>query len=79
MSESPLAQTPSARTASWRQSWPHRSRRRILGGVCGGLAAEWGVSPVLVRAGCLAGALLPGPMWLAYGAAWILMPGPDAE
>lgn len=69
----------SERTESWRGSLPRRSRRRLLAGVCGGMAREWGVSPTLVRVGCLAAALLPGPMWLAYAVAWVLMPGPDGE
>lgn len=37
------------------------------------------MSPTLVRLGCLVAALLPGPMWLAYAVAWVLMPAPDGE
>ena len=61
----------SERTETW------RSRRRLIAGVCGGLAEHWGVSPALVRLGCLALALLPGPMWVVYVIAWILMPDAD--
>ena len=67
----------SARTESWRSTLPRRSYRRLIAGVCGGLAEYWGVSPTIVRLGCLALALLPGPMWVAYVLAWILMPGPN--
>ena len=45
--------------------------------MCGGLAEYWGVSPALVRVAYLALSLLPGPMWVAYVLAWILMPAPD--
>ena len=67
----------SARTESWRSTLPRRSRNHLLVGVCGGLAEYWGVSPTIVRLGCLALALLPGPMWVAYVLARILMPGPN--
>ena len=67
----------SARTESWRATLPRRSRHRLLAGVCGGLAEYWGVSPTLVRLAYLALSLLPGPMWVAYVLAWILMPAPD--
>ncbi len=45
--------------------------------MCGGLAEAWGLAPTLVRLGALLAALLPGPMWVAYVAAWILMPEAD--
>ena len=67
----------SARTESWRSTLPRRSHRRLVAGVCGGLAEYWGVSPTLVRLACLALALLPGPMWVVYVVAWILMPEPE--
>lgn len=64
----------SQRTESFRSRLPHRSRDRIIGGVCGGLADYWGVSATLVRLATVAAALLPGPMWVVYVVAWILMP-----
>lgn len=67
----------SARTESWRTTLPRRSRRRLIAGVCGGLAEHWGVSPTLVRLATLLLALLPGPMWVVYAAAWIVMPDAD--
>nr|WP_300340742.1 PspC domain-containing protein [Actinomyces sp.] len=73
----PPPPTFSERIESWRERLPHRSRRRLIGGVCGGLAEAWGLAPTLVRLGALLAALLPGPMWVAYVAAWILMPEAD--
>ena len=67
----------SERTETWRSTLPRRSYRRLIAGVCGGLAAHWGVSPALGRLGCLALALRPGPMWGGYVIAWILMPDAD--
>ena len=59
---------------------PHRSRQdRILGGVCGGLAREWGRPAWHVRAAIILLALLPGPMWVAYLLAWIAMPEEPAS
>lgn len=53
---------------------PPRSRRhRLLGGVCGGLAEAWDVPVWGVRAAVL---LLPGPMWVVYLLAFIVMPAP---
>ena len=46
---------------------------RILGGVCGGLAEAWGMPVTAVRVGVVLAGLLPGPMCLAYIAAWCLM------
>ena len=59
---------------SFRSSLPRRSREhRILGGVCGGLAEAWGMPVTAVRVGVVLAGLLPGPMCLAYIAAWCLM------
>ena len=67
----------SARAESWRSSLPRRSRKQLVAGVCGGIAEDLGVSPTLVRLATLALAALPGPMWLAYAVAWVLMPDAD--
>lgn len=76
-SDSYPAGSYSARTESWRTTLPRRSRRRLIAGVCGGLAEHWGVSPTLVRLATLLLSLLPGPMWVVYVAAWIVMPDAD--
>jgi phage shock protein PspC (stress-responsive transcriptional regulator) len=49
-------------------------RRRILGGVCAGIARRFGWSPWLVRLAFVASCLLPGPQILLYIALWILIP-----
>jgi len=51
-----------------------RPRRRLIGGVCSGLAHRFGVSPFTVRAIFLISCVLPGPQFLLYIALWILMP-----
>ena len=53
----------------------YRSRsNRMIGGVCGGLAANFNVDPTLVRVLTVASLILPGPQVLAYVVAWVLMP-----
>jgi phage shock protein C len=53
-----------------------RSRSdRVVAGVCGGLGAFFGISPIWFRLGFLL-ALLPGgiPGLLPYAVLWIIMP-----
>ncbi|GAT66221.1 PspC domain-containing protein [Planomonospora sp. ID91781] len=53
----------------------HRSRKhKIIAGVCGGIADSLGLPPTLVRVLWLVLSLIPGPLWIAYVALWILMP-----
>jgi len=58
-----------------------RSHDRILGGVCGGIAAFLGWAPVSVRAlyvvVSIASAAFPGIV--AYLILWWVMPGPDDD
>jgi phage shock protein PspC (stress-responsive transcriptional regulator) len=49
-------------------------RRRVIAGVCAGIARHYGWSPWLVRLGFLVSCLLPGPQVVLYIALWILMP-----
>ena len=49
-------------------------RRRVIAGVCAGIARRYGWSPWLVRVLFVASCLLPGPQILLYIALWILMP-----
>lgn len=46
-----------------------------LGGVCSGVAARWGVDPVLVRVGAVLLALTGGVGVILYLAGWLLLPG----
>jgi phage shock protein PspC (stress-responsive transcriptional regulator) len=49
-------------------------RRRVIAGVCAGIARRYDVSPWLVRVGFVVSCLLPGPQILLYIALWIFMP-----
>lgn len=52
-----------------------RSRNhKILAGVCGGLAARFGMSPAVARVIWLLLSLLPGPLWVLYVILWIVLP-----
>lgn len=50
------------------------TNHRILAGVCGGLAARFGISPLAARVLWLILSLLPGPMWVLYVILWVVMP-----
>lgn len=47
---------------------------RVLAGVCGGIAASLGVTPMAVRVAWVLLSLLPGPMWIVYVVLWVLLP-----
>lgn len=51
-----------------------RGPQRWLGGVCGGIAARLNVDVAFVRIAFLLFALLPGPAFVVYLAAWLLLP-----
>jgi phage shock protein PspC (stress-responsive transcriptional regulator) len=51
-----------------------RGPQRWLGGVCGGIAARLNVDVAYVRIAFLLLSLLPGPAFVAYLAAWLLLP-----
>lgn len=51
-----------------------RSEDRWIGGVCGGLADDFGLDPALVRVLFVASLLLPGPQLLIYVILWFVMP-----
>lgn len=56
-----------------------RSRKRLIAGVCGGIAAYLGWSPTLVRilyvAVSIASVAFPGV--LVYLILWVVMPAPE--
>lgn len=56
-----------------------RSNSRWVGGVCGGVAAKWGIDPVIVRGLAVVLTLFFGIGLLAYGVAWALLPEPDGR
>ncbi len=51
-----------------------RPRRRVVAGVCAGLAARFGMSPNTVRLLFVLSCLLPGPQFVVYLVLWVLMP-----
>jgi len=51
-----------------------RGPQRWLGGVCGGIAARLNVDVAYVRIAFLLFALLPGPAFVFYLAAWLILP-----
>ncbi len=52
-------------------------RQGWIGGVCAGVAARLGIDPIIVRGIAVVIAVLGGPAFLLYAAAWLLLP--DAE
>ncbi len=63
------------------ESVPYRQRRlarstsdRWVAGVLGGIAQTYDWNPTLVRLIFIASVLLPGPQFLAYLIAWVIMP-----
>ena len=52
----------------------YRSKERVLGGVCAGVAEYFNVDPVLVRFLWAIWALVGGMGLLAYVIGWILIP-----
>ncbi|MDA0269447.1 MAG: PspC domain-containing protein [Chloroflexi bacterium] len=58
-----------------------RSQDRKIAGVCGGIAEYLDVDPTLVRLGVAVLALLSflGPIVLAYGLLWIVVPESDGS
>jgi len=53
----------------------YRSRKdRLIGGVCGGLGAYFGIDPVIVRLVFVAAAIWGGLGFLAYLLFWIIIP-----
>lgn len=54
-----------------------RGPDRLVGGICGGIAAATGVSVTLVRIGMLLAFLLPFFGIAAYLVGWLLLPWQD--
>jgi phage shock protein PspC (stress-responsive transcriptional regulator) len=48
--------------------------RKVIAGVCAGLAARYGWRPNTVRLVFVLSCLLPGPQFLIYLALWVIMP-----
>jgi phage shock protein C len=52
--------------------------RRIIAGVCAGLADRFGTTPLVVRILFLLSCLLPGPQFVIYLVLWLIMPSRPA-
>lgn len=50
------------------------TRDKRIAGVCGGIAESMGWDPTTVRLIAALSVLLPGPQFLAYFIAWIVLP-----
>ncbi len=57
-----------------RAGFVRASSGRLVGGVLAGLARRFGVSTAGVRIAFVVSILLPGPQFLLYALAWIVMP-----
>lgn len=76
----PTPPPPSARFFWWLRSLGiSRGQNRWIGGVASGLAAKWGIDPVIVRGLAVVLSLFFGVGVLAYGIAWALLPEPDGR
>jgi phage shock protein PspC (stress-responsive transcriptional regulator) len=51
---------------------------RVLGGVCGGLGRYFNLDPIIFRIGAVVLVLVGGAGFLAYLAAWLLIPAEDS-
>ena len=51
-----------------------RPRRRVIAGVCSGLADRFGMSANLVRLLFVVSCILPGPQILVYLVLWVMIP-----
>jgi phage shock protein PspC (stress-responsive transcriptional regulator) len=52
-------------------------RQGWIGGVCAGIADRLGIDPIIVRGIAVVIAVLGGPAFLLYAAAWLLLPDTD--
>jgi phage shock protein PspC (stress-responsive transcriptional regulator) len=51
-----------------------RPRRRVVAGVCAGLADRYGLNANVVRLLFVISCLLPGPQFIIYIILWAVMP-----
>lgn len=57
------------------RSWYRRREGKLIGGVCAGLAAEWGISVTLIRVAFVLATFFGGGFTLPlYIALWVIMP-----
>jgi phage shock protein PspC (stress-responsive transcriptional regulator) len=69
----------SARFFGWMRGLGIVRQNGWVGGVCGGIAARIGIDPIIVRGIAVVIAVLGGPAFLLYAAAWALLPDAQGE
>lgn len=73
--QSPPRGAPGAnRFFTWMRSLAIVRQNGWIGGVCGGVAARFGIDPIIVRGIAVVVVILGGPALLLYAAAWLLLP-----
>lgn len=73
----PPPATPTGGTAEGPRRLYRSRDERVVGGVCGGLAEYFGIDPLIVRIITVALVFAGGAGFLAYLAAWLLVPDAD--
>ncbi len=68
------AAPPTHRFFLWMRSLGLTRQPGWMGGVCSGIAARLGIDPLIVRGIVVVVAVLGGPAFLLYAAAWLLLP-----
>lgn len=71
------APTSDNRFLLWLRSLDLARRPGWVGGVCSGIADRLGIDPLIVRGVFVVVAVLGGPAFLFYAAAWLLLPDED--
>jgi phage shock protein C len=58
----------------------YRSREhKVIAGVCGGIAEQWGWTPTMVRLLFVLSCILPGPQFIIYLIMWAFIPKAPAS
>ncbi|MCU1441692.1 MAG: PspC protein [Rhodoglobus sp.] len=65
---------PGNRFFAWLRALDLPRQPGWIGGVCAGIAARLGIDPLIVRGIAVVVAILGGPAFLLYAAAWLLLP-----
>jgi len=73
------ASASSARFFGWIRSLGIIRQNGWMGGVCGGVAARLGIDPIIMRGIAVVVAVLGGPAFLLYAAAWLLLPDSSGD
>ncbi|TAM66635.1 MAG: PspC domain-containing protein [Microbacteriaceae bacterium] len=78
-SDNPPSDFPPNRFFTWMRGLGIVRGNGWIGGVCGGIAARLGIDPLIVRGILVVIAVLGGPAFLFYAAAWLLLPDAQNE